>query len=121
MGESSRHPSRTPVISSASCVQLQTAEGMPSFQFLAWEKEFIFSSAKTHELPWVDGRREGTLKRDSQEQQGQTRAITADAQAFPTDLGARKGHGGALWNILPEHWMRGMQVGRAMTSGINSC
>lgn len=74
------------------------------------------------------GRRE--KRRDPQERQprasgtdtGNTLAwITADAQAFPTDLGARKGHGGALWNILPEHWMRGMQVGRAMTSGINSC
>lgn len=62
-------------------------------------------------------------ERQSQEQQGPTLGttlawITVDAQAFPTDLGTRKGSGGAPWNIFPEHWMRGMQVGGLCPLGL---
>lgn len=37
------------------------------------------------------------------------------------DLGTRRGSGCALWNIFPGHWMSGVQVGGAVSSGINSC
>lgn len=71
---------------------------MLTFQFLAQEKEFIFSPAKTHELPWVDRAERNPQEREPRaagQTRGTTRSwITAEAQAFLPPLTSV--HGGAV-------------------------
>lgn len=147
MGENSRHPGGTPGLHTDTYEQQgKRSKSLLSYQLLAssskqqrgcclfgsWprkrkENVLIFSPAETHELPWVNRSRKGTLRTDraksSRDRHRAPHCPGSRQMRRPsplTSLGTQKGSGCARWDTFPEHCMRGMQVGGAVSSGIHS-